>query len=132
MDGNDIGMVQRRRGLRFLNKPASAFRLAGVRRREYFDRDEPVQTSVLGLKNLTHPARSEPFYKLILPYRSPNHTHSGSLQFVTVLLRAGNAPLPVVMARKPFDLAHRRHGTATVRVCVKTGNVSKLKIESQK
>ena len=61
MDGADVGMIQRRSGLRFALKTSQCLLVLGHRIGQEFQRDEPVQPGVLGLIDHTHPAAAEFF-----------------------------------------------------------------------
>ena len=72
VDGDDVGMVQTGGCLRFLNKPAAAFRITRVGAREHLHRDEPVQTRVVSFVNIAHAARAQFLQKLIMRNDPPN------------------------------------------------------------
>ena len=56
VNGDDVGMVQRRRGFRLLSETADPFAVGGPARRQYLDGDKAVQVSVPRLVHDTHPA----------------------------------------------------------------------------
>ena len=92
VDGDDVGMIQRGSGLRFLNESAPALRFAGVGDRQYLDGDEAFKTQVLGLINLAHSARAQLLEKLIVSDDLAIHSSQEHIQFVT--LRAGSGSDP--------------------------------------
>ena len=56
VNGDDVGMVQRRRGFRLLSETADPFAVGGPARRQYLDGDKAVQVSVTRLVHNAHPA----------------------------------------------------------------------------
>src|SRR5581483_7851554 len=66
VDGDDIGVVQGRGGLRLLNEAALALGLARKTGGEDFDRDRAVQPRILGFINLAHAARAELLEQLVV------------------------------------------------------------------
>ena len=76
VNGDDVGMIQRGSGLRFLDEAAAALRIAGARGGQNLDRDEAVEAGVLGLVDLAHASGAEFFQKLILENSSADHSGS--------------------------------------------------------
>ena len=67
VDGADVGVVEARRGARFVDETLPGL---GVRRRargEELEGDRPVETEVLGFVNDTHAAPAEPAGDAVLP-----------------------------------------------------------------
>ena len=59
VDGADVGMVQRRRGLGFALKAGEGLRVAGNIFRQELQGDEAMQPRVFGFVNHAHPAAAE-------------------------------------------------------------------------
>ena len=57
MNGDDVGMVERGCGLRFLREAAAAF-VRDPFRREHFDGDVTIQSWVMRAVDLAHAART--------------------------------------------------------------------------
>ena len=73
MDGDDVGMVQRRGGFGLLNEallPRFVFQLLGP---ENLDADEPVQAQVARLVHYTHPAFAKLFDNLVMRDACADH-----------------------------------------------------------
>jgi len=66
MDCADIGVIQCRGGLRFLDEPGFA-RLGGCQmRREKLQRDKPVEICIPGFVDDAHPTFTELFENLVM------------------------------------------------------------------
>jgi hypothetical protein len=58
-------MIQRRDGLGFAVQPCVAIGIGGIRFRQHFDRDLPVQPRVDGAVDLAHAARAKQAENLV-------------------------------------------------------------------
>src|ERR1700686_4478266 len=59
MYGDDVGMIQRGRSLRFLDKASHAVPMSSHLSRQNLQRNFPIKFRILGQINFTHPARAE-------------------------------------------------------------------------
>jgi hypothetical protein len=59
VNGDDVGVVQRGRGARFLHEPPGALLIANEMRRQHLQRDTAAEHRVMGLIDLAHAARPE-------------------------------------------------------------------------
>ena len=66
VDGADIGMIQRRGGLRFSLKAGQCLRVFGHVVGQKLQRDESVQSYVFGLVHHTHAAAAELFDNAVM------------------------------------------------------------------
>jgi hypothetical protein len=86
VNGDDVGMVERGRGLRLLHEAALAFRIRDALRRQNFDGDVAVQVGVEGLVDHAHPSRAHLLQDLVVQQPASRQLH-GSV----ILLRSGVA-----------------------------------------
>lgn len=73
VDGDDIGMIERRCGLRFLDEPQLARCLTEIFRTQHLDRDETVQPRVPRFEHFAHAARAQRFEDLIVAEGAAGH-----------------------------------------------------------
>ena len=73
VNGDDVGVVQRGGGLRFLDEAAAALGIARAGAGENFDGDKPVEAGVLGLPDFAHASGAELFQELIVVDSFPDH-----------------------------------------------------------
>src|SRR5262245_59714533 len=73
MHGNDVGMIEGRSGLGFLDEPAHVLGVAGEFGWQYFDRDLAIQARVLSDIDIAHSTSAEFGKDTILRDRSPDH-----------------------------------------------------------
>ena len=73
VDGDDVGMVQRGGGLRFLDEAAAALGIARHFRRQHFDGDKAVEPRVLRLVDIAHAARAQLLEQLVLKNSFADH-----------------------------------------------------------
>jgi hypothetical protein len=73
VNGADVGMIERRSGLRFTLETAQRLRIAGDFVGKEFQRHEAVQARVLGFVNHTHAAAAEFFENAVMRNGLPDH-----------------------------------------------------------
>ena len=73
MDGDDTGVIQRRRRLRFLNKTAAAIGVVDLFRWEDLDRDQPVEVRVVRFVDDAHAAFADALEDLVVRELASDH-----------------------------------------------------------
>ena len=73
VDGDDVRMIQRGGGLRFLDEAAPLVVGAGAVRRQEFQRRGAIEQDIAGLVDHAHPAFAELFEDLVMADRRPGH-----------------------------------------------------------
>src|SRR5262245_14933940 len=73
MHGNDVGMIEGRSGLGFLDESAYVFGVAGEFGRQYFDRDLAIQSRILCNIDIAHSTSAELGKDTIMGNRSADH-----------------------------------------------------------
>ena len=67
VDGDDIGMVQRRGGAGLLRKPRQPIGVGGVLRRQELDGDVALQIEIARAKDLAHPSGTDAGEEFVVP-----------------------------------------------------------------
>ena len=65
VNGQDVRMIERRRGARFVQETAQPLGVAAELRPQHFERDRPAQRRIGGLVDLAHPAAAQQALNLI-------------------------------------------------------------------
>ncbi len=73
MDGNDVGVIQRRGGPRFLHETALSLGVGRLVRRQNLDGDQALQVGVAGLVDYPHPAFAEFLDDLVVQELASQH-----------------------------------------------------------
>src|SRR6266581_1321915 len=68
----DIWMIERDYGVRFLLKPLQAFRIPGKAHRQKFERGLAARCHVSGQIDFAHPATADPFGNFVVTERLTN------------------------------------------------------------
>ncbi len=71
VDGQDVGMIERRRGPRLVQETAQPFRIAAQFRPQHLERDRPAEHRIDGLVDLAHPAAAEQVVDLVTADGAP-------------------------------------------------------------
>ena len=79
VDGDDVGMTQRRGGLSLMDQAASAFRVRGKLSRQDFDRGKPSQTRIAGPVHHAHAAFTQRRQDLVVAERMAQQRRRGVL-----------------------------------------------------
>jgi len=73
VNGADVGMIQRRGGLRFAPETAQGLRVFGYFVRQKLERNKAIQSRVLGLVHNAHAAATELLDNAVVGDGLPNH-----------------------------------------------------------
>ena len=92
VDGDDVGMIERRGGARFVDEARDAPGIRGRFGRQDLDRHRAVQVRVDRLVDDTHPAFAKFFHHLIVRNGLPDHWRS-IIQIFAVRSLSGNTIL---------------------------------------
>src|SRR5439155_22312601 len=79
IDGDDVRVIERGHGLRLALEALAAIGLRGERRRKNFDRDGPLEASVLGEIHLAHAAAAERLRDPVMIQNGSDHERAVGL-----------------------------------------------------
>ena len=97
VDGEDVRMIERRSGARFVQEAAHPLRIAGELRPQHLERDRPSQRRIDGLVDLTHPAAAEQVLNLVAADGAPRR----SSDIAGKLYRVSGVAVVMQLAAKP-------------------------------
>jgi hypothetical protein len=73
VDGNYVGMVQRRGGLRLLHEAPLALRVRDLFGGQHLQRHQPVEPQIAGLPDDAHAAFAQLLLNLVMSENAPDH-----------------------------------------------------------